>query len=75
MDGGATRLRDEGLRWARHAVPADGAPAWLVMLAALDLAVLAAWTFDPAPAATLSLTVALGTLAYDLTVWLLSREA
>jgi hypothetical protein len=74
MDGVAARLREGAGRWARHAVPADGAPAWLVMLAVLDVAVLVAWSADPAPVATLAATVGLGTLAFDATVWMLSGE-
>lgn len=74
MDGVVARLRGEGLRWVRHAVPGEGAAAWLVMLAALDLAVFVAWTADPAPVTSLAATVALGTLAYDATVLFLSRE-
>lgn len=73
MDGVAARLREGAGRWARHAVPAEGAPAWLMMLAVLDVAVLVAWSADPAPVATLATTVGLGTLAFDATVWLLSR--
>ena len=74
MDRVAARLRGEGLRWVRHSVPVEGAAAWLVMLAALGVAVQFAWSADPAPAATLAVTVALGTLAFDVTVWLLSRH-
>jgi hypothetical protein len=74
MDGVAARLREGAGRWARHAVPADGAAAWLAMLAVLDVAVLVAWSADAAPVATLAATVGLGTLVYDATVWLLSRE-
>jgi hypothetical protein len=44
------------------------------MLAVLDVAVLVAWSADPAPVATLAATVGLGTLAFDATVWLLSGE-
>lgn len=74
MDGVAARLREGAGRWARHAVPSDGAAAWLAMLAVLDVAVLVAWSADAAPVATLAVTVGLGTLVFDATVWLLSRE-
>lgn len=60
--------------WARHAVPAEEAPTYVILFVAFVLGAAEVWRGDAAPLVSLPATVALGTLAFDFALWFLSGE-